>query len=469
MNMEALVALAPDIVITYPEHAEKLAFLQGRAKIVTVPHGRLADLLQSILDIGRVMGADSEARQLVGAMRRKLETIAARVKGRKKIRTLLIAGRNADELKNMYIIGKNDFINDLLEIAGGTNAYQGEVDYPSISLESVIFLDPEFIFEISAHYEGIADEVSLACGAFTAWSPPLPRGRSGSSRIRSGCGRGRGRRRSPRNWRRFFPGRASGERAEMERAMIEVAGLRHCAGERPILQELDFSIKKNDFVLIFGQNGAGKSTLLRILAGMIPAGKGEVLLNGKNVAHYSKRELATLLSYLPQSDEFGLPILVKDILLAGRYPYRSIFKKLSKRDREIFAEGVERFGLGALLARNMQTLSGGERKKVLLATAFIQDVPLILLDEPVNFLDPGSTVQLIKMLENLRDSGKTILLVAHEIERFFSSANKMLALKNGRMSYFGDKKFSRELFREVFQVDFQRTFFDGKEILFVNE
>jgi iron complex transport system substrate-binding protein len=158
INMEALVALAPDIVITYPEHAEKLAFLQGRAKIVTVPHGRLADLLQSILDIGRVLGAESEARQLVGAMRRKMEAIAARVKGRKKIRTLLIAGRNADELKNMYIIGKKDFINDLLEIAGGTNAYQGEIDYPSISLESVIFLNPEFIFEISAHYEGIADE-----------------------------------------------------------------------------------------------------------------------------------------------------------------------------------------------------------------------------------------------------------------------------------------------------------------------
>ncbi len=108
--------------------------------------------------IGRVLGAESEARQLVAAMRRQLAAIAARAKGRKKIRTLLIAGRSADELKNMYIIGKNDFINDLLEIAGGTNAYQGEVDYPSISLESVIFLNPEFIFEISAHYEGIADE-----------------------------------------------------------------------------------------------------------------------------------------------------------------------------------------------------------------------------------------------------------------------------------------------------------------------
>jgi len=251
--------------------------------------------------------------------------------------------------------------------------------------------------------------------------------------------------------------------------MIEVAGLSYFAGARPLLQELDFNVNKNDFVLIFGQNGAGKSTLLKILAGLVPAGKGEVSLNGRNIAGYSKKELATLLSYLPQSDEFGLPILVKDILLAGRYPYRSIFKKPSDRDREIFSAGVERFGLADLLQRNMQTLSGGERKKVLLATAFIQDVPIILLDEPVNFLDPGSTVQLIQMLKSLHQSGKTILVVSHEIEHFFPCANKMLALKNGRLSYFGRKIFSPELFQEIFQVDFQRTFFGGREIIFVNE
>jgi iron complex transport system substrate-binding protein len=166
INIEKLVALAPDIVITYPEHAEKLAFLQGRAKIVTVKHARLDDLMQSILDIGRALSAENEARRLVGSLQGKIKAITARVKGRKKMRALLIAGRNTDELKNMYIIGKKDFLNDLLEIAGGTNAYQGEVDYPSISLESVIFLNPEFIFEISAHYEGIADKE-----IFDLWNP----------------------------------------------------------------------------------------------------------------------------------------------------------------------------------------------------------------------------------------------------------------------------------------------------------
>jgi iron complex transport system ATP-binding protein len=251
--------------------------------------------------------------------------------------------------------------------------------------------------------------------------------------------------------------------------MIEIAGLSYFAGMRPILKDLSFSIKKNDFVLIFGQNGAGKSTLLKILSGIVSARKGKVLIAGKNIALYSKKELATIVSYLPQSDEFGLPILVKDILLAGRYPYRSIFKKLSDRDNDIFDKGVERFELGGLLDRNIQTLSGGERKKVLLATAFIQDVPVILLDEPINSLDPGSAVHLKKSLEYLHHEGKTIVLVSHEIEHFFPYANKILALKNGMKYYFGDKIFSPRLFYHVYEVSFQRTLIGGKEMIYINE
>ena len=251
--------------------------------------------------------------------------------------------------------------------------------------------------------------------------------------------------------------------------MVEARGLSFAVGTRPILHGLDFSIEPRDFLLVFGQNGAGKSTLLRLLAGMLPAEKGDVLLSGKSLASYSKRELAARLCYLPQSDEFILPILVRDILLAGRYPYRSLFKKLSRRDREIFDSGVEQFRLGDLLERNMQTLSGGERKKVLLASAFIQDVPLILLDEPLNFLDPGSAFHLVKMLEALNREGKTIVVVSHEIEHFFLQANKMLALKNGGVRYFGAKQFSAELLRDVYQVSFQRIVVGEREIIFVHE
>jgi len=255
----------------------------------------------------------------------------------------------------------------------------------------------------------------------------------------------------------------------MPEAMIKASNLGFAIGKKIILQGLDFSIQKNDFVFIFGQNGAGKSTLLKILAGIIPARCGEVLVEGKNVAHLSKRELAGKLSFLPQSDDFCLPILVKDVLLSGRYPYQSLFKDFSSRDYEIYKEGVECFALKDLVQRNIQTLSGGERKKVLLATAFIQDVPIILLDEPMNFLDPASSFQMIRMLEGLHRRGKTILLVSHLIEYFFPYANKILALKSGKQHYFGAKVFSPELFKEIYNVSFKHIFLENKEIIYANE
>lgn len=161
VNIEVIASLAPDIILIYPEHYDKVKFLRQKTRIVTVQHGRLAELLSSILVIGRALGAEIEAKRLVARIQAKLQGISVQAKGKKKVRAMFIAGRNIDELKNMYIIGKNDFINDLLEIAGGTNAYDGSVNYPSISMESVIFLNPEFIFELSSHYEGISDEKIL--------------------------------------------------------------------------------------------------------------------------------------------------------------------------------------------------------------------------------------------------------------------------------------------------------------------
>lgn len=166
VNMEALLALAPEIVIAYPEQYAKVKFLESRAFVLVVEHQCLSDLFKSIISIGRVLKAENKAQSMVLAMQKKLADIASHIGVRNKIRTLIIAGRNPDELKNMYIIGKNDFLNDLLEIAGGVNAYQGAINYPSISMETVIFLNPDFILEISAHYEGISDEK-----VFKLWSP----------------------------------------------------------------------------------------------------------------------------------------------------------------------------------------------------------------------------------------------------------------------------------------------------------
>lgn len=163
---EALLALAPDVVLAYPEHARRLQSLPAAVRVLTLGHARLADLLASMTEIGRALGRDEEAARLVGSIRRRLRRVAGQVAGRDKVRALFVAGRSPDELRNMFIIGRRDFLNDLLETAGGVNAYQGPIGYPSVSLETVIALAPEFIFEISAHSEGIADEK-----VFALWRP----------------------------------------------------------------------------------------------------------------------------------------------------------------------------------------------------------------------------------------------------------------------------------------------------------
>lgn len=166
MNMEALLALAPEIVIAYPEQYAKLRSLRLPLQILVVKHQCLADLFDSILVIGKALHAEINAKKIVFDLKNELAAIADRAGHRSKIRTLIVAGRNADELKNMYIVGKKDFLNELLEIAGGVNAYGGTVNYPNISLEGVIFLNPDLIIEISAHYEGIG-----AAKVFQLWEP----------------------------------------------------------------------------------------------------------------------------------------------------------------------------------------------------------------------------------------------------------------------------------------------------------
>ncbi|MBN2400651.1 ABC transporter ATP-binding protein [candidate division KSB1 bacterium] len=251
--------------------------------------------------------------------------------------------------------------------------------------------------------------------------------------------------------------------------MIKAAHVSYQIGNKSILQNVDFSLNENDFLLIFGPNGAGKSTILKLMAGILTTKQGGIFIGRKNILLCSKKELATHVAYLPQFDEFNLPMLVKDILLSGRYPYGSLFKKYSRRDYELFDKTVERFELADFVDRNMLTLSGGERKKVLLASAFIQDVPLILLDEPLNFLDPSSAIQVVKMLKEMHEQGKTILLVSHLIQYFFPIANKMLALKNGQTQYFGEKRFSASLFHDIYQVSVKRLMIDSKEIIYIHE
>lgn len=246
-------------------------------------------------------------------------------------------------------------------------------------------------------------------------------------------------------------------------------GSRSISSKNTILKNIELKIEKGDSCLIFGPNGAGKTTLLRILSGQIADYEGEVFIEGKNIKNFARKEMAKILSYQPQFEEFSLPISTKEILLAGRYPYKSFFKDYTAEDYRVYDRVVKQFNLQEFVQRDINTLSGGERKKVMLASAIIQDVSIILFDEPFTFLDPEAVSTLKKMMIKLREEGKTIVVVSHNFETLYPVVNKIAAIKKGELVYAGEKIFDKKILRETYNTAFEKVTYKDKEIIFLNE
>lgn len=251
--------------------------------------------------------------------------------------------------------------------------------------------------------------------------------------------------------------------------MIDITHLTVRLKEKTILDNIDLKVEKGDFWLIFGPNGAGKTTLFKSIAGLIPQFEGDIFIEGGNTRLHSKKELARKVSYLPQFEEFSLPLTVWEILLAGRYPYLSFWRDYSKQDFEIMEEAMREFGITEFRDRLVNTLSGGERKKVMLASAYIQDVSIILFDEPFTFLDPEAVSNLKKQMLKLKERGKTLIVVSHNIEILFPIVDKIAAIRDGRVVYAGPKTFDRQMFKQTYNIHFNHGTLHGKEIIYLDD
>jgi iron complex transport system ATP-binding protein len=251
--------------------------------------------------------------------------------------------------------------------------------------------------------------------------------------------------------------------------MIEIEQLTYRVHKRTILRQIDLTIEAGDFWLIFGPNGAGKTTLLKIMCGLLHGFEGSARVMGKNIKTTSFKDLAKIMSYQPQFDEFSLPMRIKEILMSGRYPYKSFFKDYSQDDYNVYHEVVKQLDLEPFLERDINTLSGGERKKVMLASAFIQDVSIILFDEPFTFLDPEAVSNLKRMMVEMSNLGKTLIVVSHNFEILFPIVNKIIALKEGKIIYSGEKVFDKEMLKQTYNTGFDKIIHQGREIIFLDD
>lgn len=210
--------------------------------------------------------------------------------------------------------------------------------------------------------------------------------------------------------------------------LLETTGLELAAGKRLLCSALDWSIQAGERWAILGTNGAGKTTLLHTLAGLRPPLRGQVRVKGVPLVQMSRRAIAQLIGLLPQDSSDPFPATVWETVLMGRHPHLKPWSGESALDLQKAREALERCGLTGWEQRAIATLSGGERRRVALATLLAQDPALFLLDEPANHLDLRHQAELFALMKSLTEKACAAVMVLHDPNHALRYATHTLLL-----------------------------------------
>ena len=202
-----------------------------------------------------------------------------------------------------------------------------------------------------------------------------------------------------------------------------------------IAKGINASLKSGELTCLIGANGIGKSTLLRTLCAFQPKLKGKIWLHGKDLSDYSEKQLARLIGIVLTQKPDIQNMTVAELVGLGRSPYTGFWGVLSEADNQIVEESIAMVGISALSQRMIQTLSDGERQKVMIAKALAQQTPVVFLDEPTAFLDFPSKVEMMQLLHSLsRTTQKTIFLSTHDLELTLQIADKIWLMERDRLT-----------------------------------
>ncbi len=206
----------------------------------------------------------------------------------------------------------------------------------------------------------------------------------------------------------------------------------------PGVQDVTIRVERGSVVGILGPNGSGKTTLLRLLAGMLRPESGRVTLNGANVASLPRAALARSIAVVPQETHLAFDYTVLEIALMGRYPHLGTFELEGPRDVAIAREALAATGTLTLERRSFATLSGGEKQRVVIASALAQEAEILLLDEPTASLDLGYQFDIAALLARLnRERALTIVVATHDLNFAASLCGSVVMLSEGRVTAAG--------------------------------
>ena len=234
--------------------------------------------------------------------------------------------------------------------------------------------------------------------------------------------------------------------------ILSVSDIHYEIDHHALLKGVSLDIPRGSFVGIIGPNGSGKSTLLKTIYRANKASAGCVYLNGREMERMSNREIARQMAVVAQENQVNFDFSVMEIMMIGLYSKRTLLEKNTANDTKLCEEALASVGMLGFKNRSFLSLSGGEKQKVLIASAFSRNPELIVLDEPTNHLDVGYQFLILDIMKSRKDV--TIFTSIHDMNMAMQYCDKIIAIKDGRVFCTGtpEEVLTTENLKELFRV-----------------
>jgi iron complex transport system ATP-binding protein len=214
----------------------------------------------------------------------------------------------------------------------------------------------------------------------------------------------------------------------MSTAFLSCSHLDINVNARTLVSQLSMSLNPGTITCILGRNGSGKSLTLHTLAGLRPFAHGALLLNNEPLTTLPRKRIAQQLAFVAQDIEEPFPVTTLDYAVSGRHPHIDFWQWESETDYAIAGDALAAVDLSGFTTRSVQTLSGGERRRLAIAMALTQTPKLFVLDEPTNHLDPQHQLQVLKLLRRKADEGCAAIMSLHDPNLVLQFADNVLLL-----------------------------------------
>lgn len=251
--------------------------------------------------------------------------------------------------------------------------------------------------------------------------------------------------------------------------VLDISSLSFNFGSKNILADIDLSIKDNGIVGIIGPNGSGKSTLLKCIYRVLKPKTGTIFIDGKNINDYQFKETAKKMAVVAQHNDTHFDFNVLEMVLIGRSPHKKFMERDSAEDIELAYKALEQVNMKDFADRSFSSLSGGEKQRIILARALVQNTDCLILDEPTNHLDIKHQLHFMSLAKDLKI---TVISAIHDLNIAAMYCDKIYALKEGQIIASGsvDEVITEEVIKTLYDVEAKIIYDEEKKphVIFKN-